>query len=413
MKRRMRLLRSEEGQSIVLVAAVMVGLLALAGLAIDGGNMFLQRRRVQNSADAGALAGTRVLAQLIAECQSGDAGDDAQVALAVTEFVAGNGFSEEDGSKVTAWYVNADAQALGDVGAGSIPQSATGVGVLVEAEIPTHFLRVVGIESGTLSADAGAMTGEVVQLSSGVLPIGVPLEVVLALDPGEPFVVLENNQHNGGSFCVDENGNGQYDESYDLCIGDPASHNAHRGWLNLNYIYNVEHLAESDPFYRTIDTNVSVSGCNTDPPGLQGYASGECPYPYPIFRGTPEKADGDFIHGSPGASTSGLHEIAEHYIGQIAYIPVFDYIYMSDYLAEYLPAPEGGIGWPRAGGGGHAYLYHIVGFTRVRVNDVGNHVLAAEFQEAIIGEGMIQPGEGIGSGACSETSLLYGINLWR
>ena len=51
MKRRARFMRTEKGQSLVIVAAAMVGLLALTGLAVDGGNLFWQRRRAQNAAD--------------------------------------------------------------------------------------------------------------------------------------------------------------------------------------------------------------------------------------------------------------------------------------------------------------------------------------------------------------------------
>ncbi len=196
----------------------------------------------------------------------------------------------------------------------------------------------------------------------------MPLQVVQALSPNQQFVVIETNQHNGGMFCTDRNGNGRLDDGIDICIGDPASHNAHRGWLNLNYIYNTQHLRQADPNYRTFEQNVPNRGCGPNPntstdDGLQGWASGDCPYPFPIFAGNVGYTNGDFIHGDPGARQSSLMEI-ENYAGQIAYVPVFDYIYMSDYMAANFPAPEG-IGWPRAGGGGHAFLYHIVGFTAV------------------------------------------------
>jgi uncharacterized membrane protein len=135
------LIRSEKGQSIVLIAIVMVGMLAMAGLAIDGGNLFLQRRRVQNAADAGAMAGTRELAQIIAECGSGNEVDDARVVEALAEFVADNGFTAEDGSEIMAWYLNKNATRLGQVGAGSIPMSSTGVEVELHADIDTYFIR--------------------------------------------------------------------------------------------------------------------------------------------------------------------------------------------------------------------------------------------------------------------------------
>jgi len=415
MNTRKGFLKAQEGQSIVLIAIVLVGLLAIAGLAIDGGNLFLQRRRVQNAADAGAMAGTRVLARLIATCEDGDSADDALVDQAVTEFVTGNGFSEVDGSAIVAWYVNKNNELLGQVGSGSIPATATGVYVGIDARIRTFFMPVVGIESSQVGAEATGMTGRITQFPGGILPIAVPLPIVEALEPGEDFVVLDNGD---GSFCQDANGNGQYDPGLDICIGDPANPNANRGWLNLNYIYNTEYIAQSSPFYRTFERNVPNRDCGPDPAistddGLQGWAGDGCPYPFPIFAGDVGTGGGDFIHGDPGARQSSLQTVVETYNGRTAYVPIFDFIYTSDYMDENFPDPEG-IDWPRAGGGGQAYLYHIVGYTAVHVDDPNSHdhELGGEFIEAVIGNGVIQPGMGLGAGAC-RPSLVYGVNLWE
>src|SRR5512139_563361 len=51
--------KTEQGQAIVIMAFAMIALLAFAALAIDGGNAYVERRRAQNGADAGALAGAR------------------------------------------------------------------------------------------------------------------------------------------------------------------------------------------------------------------------------------------------------------------------------------------------------------------------------------------------------------------
>jgi hypothetical protein len=420
MAKKARLLNSEKGQSIVIVAIVMITMLSLAGLAIDGGNIFLHRRRVQNAADAGAMASTRELAWIIVQCASGNADADSQVFQTLTDYLGTNGYSEERDDEIVAYYVDKDENRLGQVGAGSIPNSATGVEVLIEATLDTYFLQVVGVNSSRYAADATAMTGRVTTLSGGILPIAVPVIVTDELDPGEDFVVMENNQPDAGQFCTDTNHNGRFDEGIDLCIGDVNNDNSHRGWLNLNYIYNLEHLQQDDPFYRTFEQNVSNRGCGSDPTistddGIQGWAGDGCPYPYPIFSGAVDHIDGDFIHGSPGARQSSLMEVIETYNNKVTYIPLFDYIYTSDYMAERVefPDPEG-IGWPRAGGGGSAFLYHIVGYTAVNIDDpnLHDHTLAGEFREAVVGVGQINPGLGIGSGICHPLEL-YGVNLWR
>jgi len=55
---------NEKGQVIVVLALAMIVLLLFAALAIDGGNMYTNRRIAQNAADAGALAGAQKLVQL-------------------------------------------------------------------------------------------------------------------------------------------------------------------------------------------------------------------------------------------------------------------------------------------------------------------------------------------------------------
>lgn len=52
----------ERGQTLAVVALVLVALMAFLALIVDMGNLYSQRRLMQNAADAGALAGARTLA---------------------------------------------------------------------------------------------------------------------------------------------------------------------------------------------------------------------------------------------------------------------------------------------------------------------------------------------------------------
>ena len=54
--------RRSEGQILAMFAGGAILLILITGLVIDGGNVFLQRRDSQNSADIGAMAGTKRLA---------------------------------------------------------------------------------------------------------------------------------------------------------------------------------------------------------------------------------------------------------------------------------------------------------------------------------------------------------------
>jgi len=91
-------------------------------------------------------------------------------------------------------------------------------------------------------------------------------------------------------------------------------------------------------------------------------------------------------------------------------VPVFDYVYTSDYMADNFPTPEqpgsgGDEGrWPRAGGGEHAYLYHVVGFAAVEIREAGGHGSEHYIE--------VSPGSGFDSDTC-QPSMVYGVSLWQ
>ncbi len=55
--------RWQAGQSLILFVVSIIALFAMAGLGIDGGRLFVARRRAQSAADAAAMAGALVIAQ--------------------------------------------------------------------------------------------------------------------------------------------------------------------------------------------------------------------------------------------------------------------------------------------------------------------------------------------------------------
>ena len=58
--------KSESGQAIALLVIVMMALLAIVGLAVDGGRLYLGQRTAQNAADNASLAAAQVM------CAAGD-----------------------------------------------------------------------------------------------------------------------------------------------------------------------------------------------------------------------------------------------------------------------------------------------------------------------------------------------------
>ena len=90
----MRVLFDKKGQTLVLIALLMVALAAMAALVLDGGHGYMERRRMQNAADAGALAGARELAMGALEA-------DAEI-TATTYAVTHNGADDPIGFEVRA-----------------------------------------------------------------------------------------------------------------------------------------------------------------------------------------------------------------------------------------------------------------------------------------------------------------------
>ena len=150
-----RLRSTERGQALVVMVFAIIGLLVVLGLAVDGGIVFLERRRMQNAADAAALAGTRLLARAI--CDESE-GDDAAIAAEVNHYAEINGVQNAP-NHVVADYVRFNEAVLGRVGGGTVPHGAAGISVTVRISQATYFMTLIGIHSSGASAFALAMSG--------------------------------------------------------------------------------------------------------------------------------------------------------------------------------------------------------------------------------------------------------------
>jgi len=116
---------------LVLSASILVGSLAMA---IGLGNLYLQRHRAQVVADAGAVAGTLVLAS---------GGSDAEVQAAVRNYTV----AEDQMQVFRAFYVPSGDE----VGAGFQPSDARGIRVSAQVTSPTLLARVLGFDSAVLT----------------------------------------------------------------------------------------------------------------------------------------------------------------------------------------------------------------------------------------------------------------------
>jgi hypothetical protein len=153
--------KKEAGQALVFAAVGLVVIIGFAGLGIDMGMLRYQKRLQQTAADSGALAG----ANNLAFPASGGITTGAKNAS------AGNGFA--DGTNNVTVTVNNPPTS------GPHDGNAKYVEVLVTAVQPTYFMKVLGINSQTLTARAVATNVSGVTSGGGCLyTLGAPSSAI-------------------------------------------------------------------------------------------------------------------------------------------------------------------------------------------------------------------------------------------
>jgi len=128
-----RRLHGDEGQVLVMVALMMVGVVSVVGLVSDGGLVFAQRRDLQNVADAAAAAGAM------------------QIDEAVYRSTGAVVLDEQLARDAAALYLDAE----GDLDY-VVSVLSNRVEVSVSRQATTGFLRVIGIDGVEVSASASA-----------------------------------------------------------------------------------------------------------------------------------------------------------------------------------------------------------------------------------------------------------------
>lgn len=139
--------RGQSGQTMVLIALLLVGLVGMMALVLDGGNLYLHRRELQNAADATALASAYKVA--------GGASDSDIHSVLIEYAITRNGANSAVGV-----YLPSNTQ----VGSGSLPSGTTAVRVTVTQTVSTFFAGAVGLRSSTMTANA---TAQLEQQSNG------------------------------------------------------------------------------------------------------------------------------------------------------------------------------------------------------------------------------------------------------
>jgi hypothetical protein len=127
----MNVMSREEGQALVMVAVMMVGLVSVVGLVSDGGLVFAQRRDLQSAADAAVAAAAMQI--------------DEDVYRATGDVVLDERWARETAAR----YLDAE-----DGVSYEIATSANSVEVSVSRQASTSFLGLIGIDDVGVSAYA-------------------------------------------------------------------------------------------------------------------------------------------------------------------------------------------------------------------------------------------------------------------
>lgn len=170
---------------LVLMAGGLVVLLVIAGLVIDSGVAFLNRRDGQNVADLASMAGTKIVAESYTD--GGRSGAD--VYAAIDASAGANGCRASGGVPCTwtADYVTGAEAVVGSVApGGSIPANTQGVKVNVTRTPRTFVIGVIGQTSWDVRTTATALTWSPTALPAGqVLPIAA--DPPATYEPGKVY----------------------------------------------------------------------------------------------------------------------------------------------------------------------------------------------------------------------------------
>lgn len=171
----------ERGQTLVVATLVLVVLVGFMALVVDVGNIYTQRRRIQNAADAGALAACWSLAL--------------DRSHAEVREVAGS-YAQANGAQ--QWSVSIEAKA---------------VTVIVTETFPTYFASVIGVPTFTVAARARAHYEPPGPWTGGMMPLAVYSEALRGVGYNQTVQIWDSRE---------------------TVAGDGIISDGQRGWLNFD-----------------------------------------------------------------------------------------------------------------------------------------------------------------------------------
>jgi hypothetical protein len=256
---------AQPGQILVMFAVVSVAMIGMLGLATDLGFSFVARRTMQNAADAGALAGARIVAKAASSGPMSAIGD-------VTTIVNSNAFAGAVPTIESCQYVNDVDAELGSC-SGSVPKSATGVKVTVREVHPTFFLRVLPGAPTEVTVRATAIAKVYKAHVSGDGPF-IVCGIKTELASGGTQNILR--QGSSGKYEVDPSAYGQEFQIHAPGIADcKAQGNSFKGLNDQDANSNKSLPPDGSGVWFGYDTGVKAGPTRSEVKALGGCAKGQ------------------------------------------------------------------------------------------------------------------------------------------
>ncbi|MDQ3705866.1 MAG: pilus assembly protein TadG-related protein [Chloroflexota bacterium] len=237
------LYRKSSGQAMVIIVLSLFVLMAIVGLAIDGGSSYQQRRKAQNAADATAMAGTRKMLTLYEDMVlnydrdvNGSSSKEDAIRAEINNIAAANGIVTTT-DKLSAYFVNDQKQvvsALVGDGCGTAPglglvalgpcqvgynnmvpwaMGAKGIYVTTASETDAFFMSLLGFNKVSANASATAFMGVAINMQGniGLMPIGffTETERLQQLQPGREYNLISGSTKRGSGNWGYVNFNGE------------------------------------------------------------------------------------------------------------------------------------------------------------------------------------------------------------
>jgi Flp pilus assembly protein TadG len=312
--------RRKSGQSLPLIALMIVVIVAMVGLSVDVGNAYGQQRRMQNAANAGALAG---MSSVMANQRNQDVWANVQRTMAGNR-VDNSGaqysyradYVLENGSVVMLGTWNGSTAYVPN-GTQSPPKNIVRVQVTISERVDTYFARVVGKNDLTVNANGNACVGG---YGLGVYPLGIPLNLKKTIkgngnQPDQPYHRIYRS--NGSELPNTSPDWGNWDKMKGMTIHLPVDNwsqdmaGTHISWLSWTGGNGASEL----------DAGMTYPGTLQD-----GFVEGtELDASTPNTKPLKQLTLGDWINGDTGVKASLKDELDAHQVkNRDLILPIYD-----------------------------------------------------------------------------------------